>query len=197
MPRDIRAFIAVEVPSSPRLKRLQRALESIDDHVRPASADGLHLTLKFLGDITYEEVPGITRAMELVARRHAPIPCDLEGAGAFPDESRARVAWAGLVPVKPIQALAYDLEDELQGLRFPRENKEFKPHVTLARFPRPPRGPELSGILAQFRETAFGELLIDELVLMQSELARGGPQYTHLASVAIPDAFDEFRDEDE
>lgn len=197
MSRYIRAFIAVEVPTSPSLKRLQRAIQSVDDKVRLTSSDGMHLTLKFLGDITYEEVPGITRVLEKVASRHAPISCELTGVGAFPDEYRARVAWAGLDPVKPIQALAYDLEDELQGLRFARENKEFKPHVTLARFPRPPRGPELSEVFGKFRETPFGELLIDELLLIQSELSRGGPQYTHLASVSLPDAVDDFRDEEE
>ena len=179
------------------LKRLQRDMQTADEKVRLSPSDQMHLTLKFLGDITYEEVPGITRVMELVAKRHAPVGCELRGVGAFPDEYRARVAWAGLDPVKPIQALAYDLEDELQGLRFPRENKEFKPHVTLARFPRPPRGPELSEVLDKYRETIFGELLIDELVLFQSEMLRGGPQYTHLASVSLPDSYDDFGDDEE
>ncbi len=179
------------------MRRLQHQLRELVPAARLSPPNDLHLTLKFLGDITYEEVPEITRVMRQVAAVHAPISCELTGTGAFPDAYRTRVAWIGLDPVKPIQTLAYALENELEGLRFPRENKEFKPHVTLARFKRPPPSPEFMELLDRYRDSRFGEIDIDELVLTQSEMSKQGPVYTVLASVPLRERETRCIDEEE
>lgn len=155
------------------------------DGIRLSPVDGLHLTLKFLGDVTYEEIPDVVRVMELVAERHEPIAGEIVGVGAFPSVARPRVVWAGLAPQEPIQALAYDLEEQLEALRFPRENKEFKPHVTLGRFKRNHAQPALAAWQQERTETVLGEFLLDELILFQSELMKGGPLYTPLATVPL------------
>jgi len=96
---EIRAFIAVELPDEVRqgLARLRKALKR-DEHrfVKWVDPEGIHLTLKFLGNIPSRLVPGITGAMEAAAKGIPSVGLEISGLGAFPRLEQVRVLWVGV-----------------------------------------------------------------------------------------------------
>lgn len=176
----MRLFVAVPAPLSKSLQRVQARLRECGRPVRVIPGDQMHLTLSFLGDVELNQLPEITAALEQVVSRATSIEAQMQGLGVFPNLANPRVVWAGLEPVDPIRELADDLAGELEKAGFPREGRAFRPHVTVARV-KGDAPDSLRIVLDENRKTDFGPLLIDSLVLYQSELGRGGPQYTSLS----------------
>ena len=134
---QIRAFIAVELPPAVReaVEGVVRELRSrAGDGVRWVRPEGVHLNLKFLGDIDADSVPAVSRAMAQCAASAAPFDLFLEGVGVFPNARRPRVIWIGLGgALELLLALQHSIDRELEGLGFARERRPFTPHLTLGR----------------------------------------------------------------
>lgn len=179
MPNSIRAFVAVKIPGLPAIRTLLHDFRDMGRAVRPVDPDGLHITLKFLGDVSADSVVDIEQALRADL---SPIPAfktNLTGLGAFPHAGRPSVIWIGAANVEEFLRLSDAVEDALNPLGFPRERRPFHPHLTLARIKaRPPR--ELPTLLEHHAETDFGSAAVDHATLFQSELTRSGPRYTVL-----------------
>ena len=134
----VRAFIAAEISQEAR-----DALESVADGlkaqgvsgVRWVRPQGVHLTLKFLGEIDEELVPGVLEAMERACRGTGPFTLGLGNVGAFPNTNSPRVIWVGLSgDVEPLSELQRRVDQSLHSaLSFPLEARPFTPHLTLGR----------------------------------------------------------------
>ncbi|MCA8997460.1 MAG: RNA 2',3'-cyclic phosphodiesterase [Planctomycetaceae bacterium] len=182
MPETARTFIAVPIPATPGLRKLHQQLKEFDAPVRTVDLDGLHLTLRFLGETPWKTIPMIGEILGSVLRRYRQFSASLTGLGAFPDVRRPRVVWVGVKPREPLTEIANQLTNELRDLGFPGDRLKFVPHVTLARIKgRPPR--ELPSFLQEHESKDFGEFLIDRVVHYQSELTKRGPVYTVLTQV--------------
>ena len=179
--QKIRTFVAVEIPSP-----LRQALSEMIDELRRIPVDikwvrpeSIHITLKFLGEITPEEVQKVFTAVEHVAARHSPFALSTAAGGAFPSLSRPKVYWIGLNPANQdrLNHLQQDLEEQLEKFGFPREKRAFRPHLTIGRV-RHPRGIEV--LNKQFMAYPFPEysLPVNALLVMKSELRREGARYT-------------------
>lgn len=180
MPDTLRTFVAIPIVSSPSLRMFIREAGEIDGPIRWMPPQGLHLTLKFLGDTPWTQTAAIGQVISEVATIQPAFDAVLKGIGAFPNLQRPRVIWAGMEPLAPLALLSDLLNDLIGDLGFPREEREFAPHVTLARVRgRPPL--ELIARLDQSQALEFGGLLVDRLVYYQSELRPQGPVYTVLS----------------
>ena len=101
-------------------------------------AEGMHLTLQFLGDLVASRARLVARVMDEVAAEYLPFTLDLLGLGAFPKASQAKTLWVGVRSGGEIlNRLQRELEDRLIRVGFGREGRGFEPHVTLARFHDP------------------------------------------------------------
>jgi 2'-5' RNA ligase len=179
MPETLRGFIAINVPASPSLKDVLRTLAGLGRAVRPVAPDNLHLTLKFLGEISASQAKDVGRALHTVCCSCAPVAASLCGLGVFPHPDRPQVVWAGIDPPEPLVALARQIEEALETCGFPREERPFVPHVTIARIKaRPPD--TLRKLVLDHEATFFGPLRVSEVRLIQSVLGRDGPQYAPL-----------------
>lgn len=148
--------------------------------------ENFHVTVKFLGNVDEARVQSVIDALHTAARRHAPLDLEIGGLGAFPSATRARVLWAGLiVGAAPLGAVAASVDDELAPLGFPREDRPFSPHITLARVREPRRAPELAEALGAASGRRFGHVAVSDIALMRSDLSPRGARYTTLASVAL------------
>ena len=186
MASPIRAFIAVPVPHSPGLRRVQRELGDLGGTIRALESDELHLTVKFLGETVWEQTAEVTEIMEEICSGIPAHDAEVIGLGAFPRPSHPMIVWAGLEPADPVCRLATQLNDELSRLGFPREERAFQPHITLARVKgRPPHG--LAEYVAAHSQQRFHSVKINEVCLYQSELRRAGPVYTRLATIPLRD----------
>ncbi len=133
---SLRLFIALDLPGeiAKNISRLVRELAGRLTGVRWTPADNLHLTLKFLGRVGAERVPPVQGCLDRIAGRHLPLAVGLGGLGAFPHGQRPRVIWTGVEEGREkLAGLAEDLERGLAELGFPRESRNYTPHLTLGR----------------------------------------------------------------
>lgn len=180
-----RMFCAFELPQALRL-RIQEHAARVREAVPEAAAswsraDNIHLTVKFFGNVNPAQVPAISAAAERAVQDFSAIQIAAGGTGVFPKPSRPQVLWIGIHDRSSALAkLQQRLEDEFACEGFPKENRAFKPHLTIARV----RQHHDASRLAQTHlETKFSavELKLDELVLLRSELSPKGSRYTALS----------------
>jgi len=185
----VRLFIALNLPASVRSSLWEAAapVRTLGLPVRWVRPEGIHLTLKFLGDVPDSTEPDLRAALTRAARGSRPLPLTLEGFGAFPSVERPRVIWAGMEAVPGIELLQHQVEREFEPLGFAPEGRPFQPHLTLGRAERDaaPRafaalGPALARL--HYQETA----LVETVDLMQSTLQAGGPVYQVRHSERLP-----------
>ena len=186
MMERLRLFIAVPLSREVEevVAEIQAAWKRKGTGVRWVRPEGIHITLKFLGGVPKDNVQGIVEAMKAVAKRHRPFSVVIKGAGGFPSTSRARVLWIGVEDRGgDLHNLFEELEEALQGIGFPREDRSFKPHLTLGRV-KDKRGKSFP-FLQELREREIGVLEVKEMVLFRSQQKPQGAEYTPLAVVPL------------
>lgn len=183
-----RVFLAIEAPSVVReaLTGPLTALESLRDVVRINAIERIHLTLHFLGHLPRSDVEQLQPALAPVVGRHQPFRLAAEGVGAFPDIRRPRVLWAGIAgaDLPKLVALQTDMGDALRTVGLTLEDR-FHPHLTLARVPRPLKAPErelLRDWSSGWARAVFGEIPVEHVRLMRSQLGGGPARYTTLTT---------------
>jgi len=182
----MRLFVALDIPEDIRhaLAATIRTLRAACPDARWARTDGLHVTLKFIGDISGEKLEAIKSALASV-RAAAPSTLQFRGVGFFPDMRHPRVLWAGIEAGPELAALARDVENSLAPLGIARETRAFSPHLTLARFDRARGLAALHDAIEAAGPLEFGATSAKEFHLYQSVLKRGGAEYTRLATFSF------------
>jgi 2'-5' RNA ligase len=181
----MRVFLAIDLPEEVKEKivALQQKLKFFLQGVRWVRPEGLHLTLKFFGDIGADQIPGISNVVEERAAKAAPVTLTADALGAFPNLERPRVLWLGMTgDVDAIVTLQRAIEAGLEPLGYRREKRKFHPHLTVGRA-KSSKGMIL-GLSEDFTEEhryPMGEFTAQGLTLFRSELKRGGAVYTDLA----------------
>ncbi len=179
----MRAFIAIELNEYVRkaLLGFMKEARRPDAAVRWVRPEGMHLTLKFLGEISSTQESDIGDALDEVTARHESFALDFSGLGTFPPKSRIpRVIWAGIDQSRPLADLNQDLEDALEPLGFPRERRQFHPHLTLGRVKSPHGLDRILQLVQNHELTPFGSLTVPEVVLFKSTLKPSGAEYSRL-----------------
>jgi 2'-5' RNA ligase len=189
---QIRSFIAVELPQELKLAltRLQERLKSGGQApVKWVSPDSLHLTLKFLGNISPGMTGRITSALEGAVRGMRPFILEVSGLGVFPNPRRVQIIWVGLTgETSKLIQLQQRIEASLVPLGFTAETRPFSPHLTLARVrdqATPAEREDLGQLISGMSFAADFKLNVDAVHLMRSQLTREGPIYSRLSSVAL------------
>ena len=179
----IRSFIAIELPDEIRhaLAEVQKQLKRDVGGVRWVEPGSIHLTLKFLGDIPAEQIQPIAAAAMGAVQDEPPLSLGVSGLGAFPNPRRPRVIWVGLEgDVARLGRLQTRLEEALEPLGFPREERAFRPHLTVGRVKDPRRPPDLTRPLADVTVPRCNSFDVREILLYKSDLRPTGAIYTKL-----------------
>ena len=182
----IRTFIAIELDPAlrSRLGELQdRLREDLPPRlVRWVRPEGIHLTLKFLGEVPVAQVTPIGEAMRRACAGHAPFSFTLGGIGCFPNARRPRVVWVGVEePTGALAQLQGDVERALQALGHPRERRGFAAHLTLGRVRgRDREAVEALGTYVTRARVRVGRMEVGAVRLIRSQLLPGGAVYTTL-----------------
>ncbi len=188
---QIRSFIAIELPNELKLKLAQLEAQLKADQqpwvkwVRPES---IHLTLKFLGNIAIDTTAAITRAIEESVRGLAPFRLKVKELGVFPNLKRVQVAWVGISgELDKLSRLQKQLESNLSPLGFAPESRSFTPHLTLARLSNRASLSDRQSFGNLIASTKFedGDIKVDAINLMKSQLTKAGAIYTQISSVRL------------
>jgi RNA 2',3'-cyclic 3'-phosphodiesterase len=185
----LRAFIAIALPESihAELARQQQLFRPASRDARWTQPEGIHLTLKFLGEIAAEQVKGVTEALaDLGEFREFSV--EVRGFGFFPDARRPRVFWAGVEAPEALPTLASRVDRAMERRGFAPEQRAFNPHLTLARFKAPRPQPELAAVVERQKDLSLGRLKVSEFFLFESKLSPAGAAYHKIArfSALVP-----------
>lgn len=192
----VRAFIAIELPAEilDQVGRLQnRVRQDVPPGlVRWVRPEGIHLTLKFLGDVEQSRLPEIERALCDACAPTAPFTLQIGELGCFPNPRRPRVVWVGVQDEgETLARLQKAVEREISPLGFPADRRGFHPHLTLGRVKnaRPTARKqaewEALGTYAARAKVRVGQMQVDAVRLMRSELLPSGAVYSELAACPL------------
>jgi len=177
-----RVFCAIEVPRDVRdqlLAHIEHLRETVP-HVQASwsRAESIHLTLKFFGNIEQSQVERLSVAASCVTNRYSPFQIGLGAPGIFPPRGTPRVLWLGVNdPSGQLTDLQQQFENECAREGLPKEERVFRPHLTLARI-RKPQGARGLAEVHEGIEFKTVEFSVSELLLFRSELSSEGSKYT-------------------
>jgi len=190
---SIRSFVAVELPN-----KVSQALATIiadlrssisDSQVKWVKPQNIHLTLKFLGDISTESIPSISESISAASAGHPSFCLFLKDSGAFPNMRSPRVIWTGLDgDMERLRVLQHQIDKELHELGFPEEKKDYRAHLTLGRVRDRLPKKDIDSIAAALRSQKAPEEIrfnVTRLSLMKSTLTPQGPVYEVLRDFCL------------
>ncbi len=184
----MRLFIAIEVPEvvKKELAVAQGRLRVAGVDASWTRAEGMHLTLKFLGEVTDQQVPEIMSNLRKAAEGIGPLGLTVSGVGTFPNPKNARVVWIGLAgDIEKLTRLQVAVENAMVLIGMAREERKFTPHLTLGRIKNIRSRDRWVTTLEKVKEISLPEFKVTSVSLMQSELRPAGAVYTEMGCVEL------------
>ena len=188
----IRAFIAITL-SEEVYQGLEQVIAGLKEKLsgvplRWVPARNIHLTIKFLGNVSMTNLEMLKKAIHTEAGQHAAFEMSVGRFGAFPSLQRPRVLWVGVEASKSLQLTQLGIENVTSRLGYPKEDRPFSPHLTLARVSRNASPQDIKAIsqaISNYEVGFLGAFRVEEIHLYRSDLMRGGAVYTRLFSVRL------------
>lgn len=194
----IRAFIAIELPDG-----IVQQLGDVEARLKPrmpadclrwVKPDSIHLTLKFLGQVPSDQLDLIASSLKAAVAAQHSFPIEVSGTGCFPNEHRPRVVWAGVHELSAghhLQHLQRTVENAISPLGYPTEQRDFSPHLTLARVARDVKQGDLKKIgdvISDSQVGSLGKWDVTHVALIKSDLRPTGAVYSILARAPLAKA---------
>jgi len=184
----MRTFIAVAISSEVRekLAQIQAEFRKGDPDVKWVEPENLHITLKFLGEVSENKLPDVIEKARLAVSEISNFRMHLSGLGSFPNLKSPRVVWVGTSEGKDeLKKLNEKIEENLSNLGFAREKREFSAHLTIGRV-RSLRGKgKLVKKIEELGNTDVGEFSVDKVLVMESQLSPKGPTYRIIEKIDL------------
>jgi len=188
----LRSFIAVEIPGEIQ-RAIQRSTASLQNTlpkpmVRWVATQNLHLTLKFMGDVTPEGLDHLAEALAagLVMQRSFDMP--VAGLGMFPTSQRPKIIWVGLEAPAALAGLQQNVDAIASRIGFRAEDRPYSPHLTLGRVGQSASQTDLARIRTAIGAVSIGKLgtvHVEALTIFKSDLRPGGPIYSPLYTLPL------------
>lgn len=188
----IRSFIAIDLPPN-----IQQLLDNISTElkskrpntaVRWVPAKNIHLTLKFLGEVSTTNLDILTTILQAEVTRHHCFQIKVGGLGAFPSIRRPRVIWVGVEAPPDLLTLQHSIESETLRLGYTAEERPFSAHLTLGRVSHnasPEEVRQIGDILNEYHVGYLGTVPVERVRLFRSDLEPGGAVYTPLLTIPL------------
>jgi 2'-5' RNA ligase len=184
-----RLFIAILLPETVRtaLTSLQQELKKTGADVKWVEPCNMHITLKFLGDVSSDKIPIVQGALKNALAAEKAFPVTLDEIGAFPSKSAPRILWTGAHRETPPAAdIAAKIDAALSPLGFQKESRPFTPHATLGRVRSSQNRVALIERINQISLRIEGQIFsTDSIALMESRLTSAGPTYTPMEKFSL------------
>jgi 2'-5' RNA ligase len=182
---QIRSFVSIDLDQEQILSKVESVISSLlslGGDLKPVERENIHLTLKFLGDVSTTKLDKIKSALAQVT--FPPFSLEIKGAGAFPNLKRMNVIWVGVGEGwSQVELIFEQTEKLLHQLGFSRETRPFSPHITVARVKTGRKRDEIAAFLGHLTDESFGTFSVEGVRLKQSVLSPSGPKYSTLYEV--------------
>ncbi|MBI2816776.1 MAG: RNA 2',3'-cyclic phosphodiesterase [Acidobacteria bacterium] len=182
----MRTFIAIDIPEKIRasIGELMATLKPAATNIRWSRPEGLHITLKFLGELQPARIEQVKQSLSQI-HLAASFQVAIQGAGFFPNERSPRVMWLGIAAGAELAELASRVEESLMPLGFEKENRPYSPHLTMGRINPPGKIFTVQELLRRREPLAFGSFTATEFFLYESKPSRNGSVYNKIAGFGI------------
>lgn len=188
----IRAFIAVDL-SPTILEKIEHVAQDLQQQmdtvpIRWVPTENIHLTLKFLGNVSTANLEILMDILGKVVASHHECDISVGGIGVFPKTHNPRVIWVGMEVPQELTNLQYNIEIETARLGYSREHRPFSPHLTFGRVSRNASTEEIqkiAKILENYRVGFLGATRVRTVYLYRSDLKPEGAEYTPIYSAAL------------
>ncbi len=150
--------------------------------LKPVERENIHLTLKFLGNVSSSRLSEVKTSLHQLA--FPVFSTEIKGAGAFPNLNHMTVIWVGVNEGwSQVEQIYEQVEKLLSPLGFRKENRPFSPHITIARIRSGRKRDEMANFLQHLSDESFGSFTVDKVRLKQSILSSSGPKYSTLLEI--------------
>jgi 2'-5' RNA ligase len=184
----MRAFIAIEIPEEVKqeLVKVQAQLKKTGLDASWTRREGMHLTLKFLGEVMEQRIPDIMSVLQRALEGAGPLRLEVSGVGTFPNPKNARVVWTGLSgDIEKLMQYQSAIEQAMVHLGMEREERKFTPHLTLCRVKQIRFRDRWIKTLEELKDISLSGFDVNSVSLMQSELKTSGAVYTEMGRVKL------------
>lgn len=183
----LRCFIALDI--SDHIRRecgdIIERLKKYDADVKWVCVNNMHLTLKFLGKTPQKVLPKIQEYLFNVVLSYNPFYIRIYTTGVFPNRKYPRVIWIGVEDSDMLKRLHEDIDNTMVSLGFKKEQRPFKPHLTLGRVRSRKGIMHLVHDLDMFKDKDFGNIHVKKIKLMKSDLKPQGSIYSCLYDIPL------------
>jgi len=184
----MRTFVAIDL--DPEIKKnISQFIQKLESHnpsVRWIKNQGMHLTLKFIGEITDDKAHDIRSVLMDLSLRYERFPLKLVGTGTFPPRSRhPRILWVGIEESQKLTSVQNEVESMLDKLSITREKRRFHPHLTLGRLRSSTNIAPVLEELSKNKVKEFGSMEVEEITFFKSTLKPTGADYSVLAKIQL------------
>lgn len=184
---QMRTFIAINIKQELKFTKLYSALKKSlnDEAIRWVNPNDFHLTLRFLGNTSVEQINNICTGLKDIAQRIQSFQIELKGLGYFKSKGHPKVLYANIERSSELRELALEI-DKLATLNgFEAERKEFKPHLTLGRIKFIKNRNNFYDLINNFKETEIQIVSTKEIIFYQSILNSDGAKYIPLKVIKL------------
>ncbi len=192
-----RGFISIDVNPNEEMHEFIDSIERTGAPLNMVDPNQLHITVKFLGDTEEDQIDEIVEKAKFAVEPYNPFKIDLKGTGAFPHLGFMKVVWIGSEMSQEeeqdskneeftlLEDVAHRVEEELVPLGFERDDREFSPHITVARVKGGKNKEKLKRAVEKYQDEHFKTWKVDKLTLKKSVLKKTGPEYHTLEEIPL------------
>ncbi len=183
----LRCFIAIDIPKEIKenISEVINLLSKYGADIKWVKPENLHITLKFLGKTQDLLISKIKEELSHVISLYNPFHIKIYGTGMFPAVKRPRIIWIGVENSNVLISLKEDIEESMSMLGYQKEEKEFNPHLTIGRIRSHKGIQNIIAALNNFKDKFFGNIMIERIKLMKSDLKPEGAEYTCLSDFML------------
>jgi 2'-5' RNA ligase len=180
-----RGFIAIDIEPFPKLVQFENEIRNTGANVKLVEPENVHITLKFLGDTDEGYIDQIGEIIKDAVKETDSFEIQLKGAGVFPNQNYIKVMWIGIKNGVQIGKIASKIDEQISGLGFKKEKRDFSAHLTIARVRSAKNKEKILQIIEKYRDMEFGNFKVNYIKLKKSELTSKGPIYTTLREIKL------------
>jgi len=183
----MRTFIAIKIKPEKQLLEVYSALrKSLENEaISWVNPDNLHLTLRFLGETSFQQVEEIIRLLDNVCNEYHPFQFNLKEAGFFKSKNQPRILFFAVENGLMLNQLADEIEERVVALGFSKEERSFNPHLTIGRIKMLKNKMNFYDLINQYKEAEIQTVTVSEIVYYQSILTSSGAIYKPIKTINL------------
>ena len=181
----IRSFIAIDIKYNENINSLIKEIKKSGIIVKLVEPENIHITLKFLGDISQNKILDIEKIIKISIEDIKPFKFNLEGVGVFPNHNYIKIIWIGIKNSEILEEISKILNDKITKIIPDKKHQKFIPHITIGRVKSAKNKEKLLELVDKYKNYKFADVTVDSIKLKKSELTSKGPIYSDLIQVKI------------